>query len=184
MDDPNRFKFHGDEHYLKTAAEMRSLFAELPEACDNTLWIAERADVEIEFGRPQLPEFPLPDGLRHARTTYLRHLTLEGARERYGDPLPAEVAERLDYELGVIERMGFCAYFLVVWDLIRHARSATASGWDRAGDRRPAAASPTACGSSTSTPSATTCCSSASSTPAASRCPTSTWTSTSATGPR
>ena len=121
-DDPNRFKFHGDEHFLKTAAEMRSLFSDLPEACDNTLWIAERADVEIEFGRPQLPQFDLPPGFT-TQGEYLRHLTLEGARDRYGDPLPAEVVERLDYELGVIDGMGFSAYFLVVWDLIHHAKS-------------------------------------------------------------
>ncbi|HZQ85614.1 MAG TPA: DNA polymerase III subunit alpha, partial [Acidimicrobiales bacterium] len=122
MEDPNRFKFHGDEHFLKTAAEMRSLFSELPEACDNTLWIAERADVEIEFGRPQLPQFELPDGFT-TQGGYLRHLTFEGARQRYGDPLPAEVVDRLEYELGVIEGMGFSAYFLVVWDLIHYAKS-------------------------------------------------------------
>ena len=122
MDDPNRFKFHGDQHFQKTAAEMRSLFGELPEACDNTLWIAERADVEIEFGRPQLPRFAVPDGFG-SEGAYLRHLTMEGARSRYGDPLPAAVVERLDYELGVIDRMGFSAYFLVVWDLIRYAKS-------------------------------------------------------------
>jgi DNA polymerase III subunit alpha len=121
MDDPSRFKFEGDEHYLKTAAEMRSLFAEVPEACDNTLWIAERADVEIELGRPQLPQFDLPGGFT-TQGEYLRHLTFDGARARYGDPLPSEVVERLEYELGVIEGMGFSAYFLVVWDLIRHAR--------------------------------------------------------------
>ncbi|MHB8466868.1 MAG: DNA polymerase III subunit alpha, partial [Acidimicrobiales bacterium] len=121
MDDPNRFKFGSDEHYLKTAAEMRTLFAELPEACDNTLWIAERANVEIEFGRPQLPEFELPEGFA-TQGEYLRHLTMEGARERYGSVLPAEVVERLEYELGVIDSMGFSAYFLVVWDLIRYAR--------------------------------------------------------------
>jgi DNA polymerase-3 subunit alpha len=120
-DDPDRFKFHGDEHYLKTAAEMRALFSELPEACDNTLWIAERADVTIEFGKPKLPEFPRPVGFDTA-DAYLRHLTLEGAAARYGDPLPAEVADRLDYELAVISDMGFSDYFLVVWDLIRYAR--------------------------------------------------------------
>ena len=122
MDDPNRFKFEGNEHYLKTAAEMRSLFSELPEACDNTLWIAERADVTIEFGRPQLPEFELPEGFA-SQAAYLRHLTFEGAADRYGSPLPANVVERLEYELGVIESMGFSAYFLVVWDLIRFART-------------------------------------------------------------
>ena len=62
MSDPDRFKFHGDQHYLKSSREMRALWQELPEACDNTLWIAERADVTIEFGQPQLPTFPLPEG--------------------------------------------------------------------------------------------------------------------------
>ena len=121
IDDPKRFKFEGSEHYLKTAAEMRHLFAEAPEACDNTLWVAERAGVEIEFGKPQLPAFPLPVGFA-SDDDYLRHLAFEGARQRYGDPLGPEVVERLEFELGVICDMGFSAYFLVVWDLIRHAR--------------------------------------------------------------
>ena len=120
-DDPKRFKFHGDEHYLKTAVEMRHLFRDYPEACDNTLWIAERATVEIEFGKPQLPSFPRPEGFANA-DSYLRHLTYEGAEQRYGSPLPAQVVSRLDYELGVISDMGFSDYFLVVWDLIRYAR--------------------------------------------------------------
>jgi hypothetical protein len=120
-DDPKRFKFHGDEHYLKTAAEMRHLFRDWPEACDNTLWIAERAELEIEFGKPKLPSFPRPPEFADAGS-YLRHLAFEGARERYGSELPAQVVERLDYELGVISDMGFPDYFLVVWDLIRYAR--------------------------------------------------------------
>ncbi|HUP69096.1 MAG TPA: DNA polymerase III subunit alpha [Acidimicrobiales bacterium] len=119
--DEKRFRFEGNEHYLKSSAEMRQLFGEAPEACDNTLWIAERADVEIEFGNPKLPQFELPPPFGTA-ADYLRHLTFEGAKERYGVPLPAEVTERLDYELGVISSMGFPDYFLVVWDLIRHAR--------------------------------------------------------------
>jgi DNA polymerase III subunit alpha len=121
MSDPNRFKFHGDEHYLKTADEMRSLFTDVPEACDNTLWIAERADVEIDFGKPQLPNFPVPEGFA-SDGAYLEHLTFAGARERWGDQLPDEVVERLAYELRVIEDMGFSSYFLIVWDLIAHAR--------------------------------------------------------------
>ena len=120
-DDPKRFKFHGDEHYLKTAAEMRHLFRDYPEACDNTLWVAERADVEIEFGKPKLPSFPRPEGFDDA-DSYLRHLTYEGAAQRYGTPVPAQVTGRLEFELGVISDMGFSDYFLVVWDLIRHAR--------------------------------------------------------------
>ncbi len=128
IEDPNRFKFQGEEHYLKSAAEMRHLFDELPEACDNTLLIAERACVQIDFGRPSLPRFPVPAGFEgetyeERAANYLHHLTLEGAKERYGDPVPAEVSSRIDYELRVISDMGFAAYFLVVWDLIRFARS-------------------------------------------------------------
>ena len=128
IDDPKRFKFHGQEHYLKSAAEMRHLFSELPEACDNTLLIAERANVEIEFGKPSLPQFPVPDEFTGdtyevRAAAYLRHLSVEGAKDRYGIPIPAEVMHRLDYELEVIANMGFSAYFLVVWDLIRFARS-------------------------------------------------------------
>ena len=121
MSDPDRFKFHGDQHYLKTAAEMRWLFDEVPEACDNTLWIAERCDVEIEFGNPQLPNFPLPVGF-DTDAEYLRHLTFEGAKERWGAQVPDHIVERLIYELQVIADMGFSSYFLIVWDLIKHAR--------------------------------------------------------------
>ncbi len=121
VDDPKRFKFESDQHYLKTAAEMRALFAEVPDACDNTLQIAERARVEIDFGKVELPDFPLPAGF-DSDDEYLRHLTFEGARWRYGDPVPGDVAERLHRELGVIAEMGFSSYFLIVWDLMRHAR--------------------------------------------------------------
>ena len=120
-DDPKRFKFDADEFYLKTAQEMRDLFADYPEACDNTLLIAERANVEIEFGNAPLPTFPVPQG--HDEDSYLRELTMEGARERYGVTPDAPVIERIEYELGVIKTMGFSAYFLVVWDLYRYART-------------------------------------------------------------
>ncbi|HEY1761389.1 MAG TPA: DNA polymerase III subunit alpha [Acidimicrobiales bacterium] len=125
--DPDRFRFESDQHYLKSAAEMRYLFREVPTACDNTLLIAERADVTIQFDNDALPEFPLPDEFVSAThiegaTKYLRELTYRGARERYGETLSDEVRERLDYELRVIGEMGFPDYFLVVWDLIRHAR--------------------------------------------------------------
>ena len=119
--DDNRLKFHGDQHYVKTAAEMRNLFAERAEACDNTLWIAERADVNIEFGTPRLPHFEVPDGFDSDRS-YLEHLTFSGARERWGDPLPDDVVERLAFELEVINNMGFASYFLITWDLIAYAR--------------------------------------------------------------
>jgi DNA polymerase III subunit alpha len=121
VDDPKRFKFDSDQHYLKTAAEMRALFAERPDACDSTLAIAERASVEIEFGKPELPRFELPPGT-DSEEAYLRRLAAEGAAERYGTPVPAEVNQRLSHELDVIAGMGLSAYFLIVWDLIRHAR--------------------------------------------------------------
>lgn len=128
MGDPKRFKFEGEEHYLKSSEQMRALFADLPEACDASLEIGERSHVEIAFGRNALPKFPLPErfagsSYNESAAAYLRHLALEGAHHRYGSPVPDKVAERLDYELGVIEDMGFPAYFLVVWDLIGHARS-------------------------------------------------------------
>ena len=121
ISDPNRFKFHGHEHYLKTAQEMRYLFRELPEACDNSLWIAERADLEIEFGDALLPNFPLPEGFS-SDAEYLEHLTWEGAKKRWGDNLPNSVIERVSYELKVINDMGFASYFLITWDLIAYAR--------------------------------------------------------------
>ena len=119
--DENRLKFHGDQHYLKSADEMRRLFNEHPEACDNTLQIAERCDVEIKFGEPQLPAFPLPEGTS-SEDDYLRDLTLAGAKKRWGERISDEIADRLSYELKVISDMGFSAYFLIVWDLVRYAK--------------------------------------------------------------
>ena len=121
ISDPKRFKFEGQEHYLKTAQEMRYLFRELPEACDNTLWIAERAELDITFGDALLPNFPLPEGFAGDKE-YLEHLTWEGAKRRWGDDLPSGVVERVSYELKVINDMGFASYFLITWDLIRYAR--------------------------------------------------------------
>ncbi len=123
LSDPKRFKFEGTEHYLKSAAEMRYLFRDYPEACDNSLWIAERADVTIEFGKPQLPNFPIPEGFTDD-AQYLEFLTWEGAKQRWGDELPTPAVERIAYELQVIKNMGFASYFLIVWDLIKHAKDA------------------------------------------------------------
>ena len=120
--EPGRLRFEGSEHYLKSAEDMRKLFPQerFPGAVDNTLWIAERADVDLEFGNILLPHFPVPGG--ETEVTYLRRLVEEGTRDRYGrDPGP-EIWERVEHELKIIEEMGFPAYFLIVWDLIRHAR--------------------------------------------------------------
>ena len=119
---PGRFHFDGDEHYLKSSAEMRSLFAEISEACDNTLLVAERAAVEIDFGHPRLPRFPVPERYPDA-ASYLAALARGGAKKRYGSPIPEAVAERLAHELAVISEMGFSDYLLICWDLTRHARS-------------------------------------------------------------
>jgi DNA polymerase-3 subunit alpha len=121
LSDPKRFKFEGTEHYLKTADEMRYVFREVPQACDNTLWVAERAELELEFGSPLLPNFPLPEGFEDD-ADYLRHLTWEGAKQRWGTDLPSDAVDRLNFELNTICTMGFASYFLITWDLIKHAR--------------------------------------------------------------
>jgi len=119
--DEDRFRFHGSEFYIKSAAEMHALFPDdaFPDACSNTVRIAERVDHELEFGRMLLPQFPVPE--RHTEHSYVTELVLGGAKRRYGDPLPREALERIEYELRVIDEMGFSAYFLIVWDLIRYA---------------------------------------------------------------
>jgi DNA polymerase-3 subunit alpha len=118
----NRFKFHSDEFYIKSSAQMRSLFDadRYPGAADNTLLIAERVNFDIEFGRILLPQFEVPTG--QTEDTYLRQLVMAGAGDRYGTPEPG-VQERIDHELKVISEMGFSAYFLIVWDLIAYAKN-------------------------------------------------------------
>ena len=122
MDQEDRFTFQGTGYHVKTAREMRALFPEdlYPGACDNTVAIVERADIRMDFDRILLPNFPVPTG--ESEVEFLERLTLEGARERYGAILPEEVQRRVEYELRVIVDMGFAAYFLIVWDLMRHAR--------------------------------------------------------------
>ncbi len=122
QNEANRLRFEGSEHYLKTGAEMRQLFAEddYPGACDNTLWIADRVDVELEFDKILLPHFPVPAG--ETEVSYLRQLVDRGVGERYGSHPGEVVLDRVEHELKIIENMGFPAYFLIVWDLMRHAR--------------------------------------------------------------
>ena len=121
LSDPGRFRFDSDQFFVKTAAQMRAAFPDHGHALDATLEVAERCDARIEFDLDLLPRFPVPEGRTEGE--HLRAMVLEGARERYGSPLPTAVAERVEYELGVIEQMGFPAYFLIVADLCRHARS-------------------------------------------------------------
>ena len=118
--DPKRFKFDNDEFYVKTAAQMRELFRDIPESCDNTLLIAERCNVTLREGENLLPQFEVPAG--QTEDSWLRVLSHEGLKKRLGDRTTAEHVTRLDYELDVMIKMGFPGYFLVVADLCSHAR--------------------------------------------------------------
>ena len=120
LSDPKRFKFDNDQFYLKSAAEMRHLFKDLPEACDNTLLIAERCDVTLREGENLLPRFPVPSG--ESEDSWLRSLANQGLRERITGEIPRDYQERLDYELDVMCKMGFPGYFLVVADLVSYAK--------------------------------------------------------------
>ncbi len=121
LKDPDRMRYEGDTYYMRTAEEMAALFADVPEALTNTLRIAEMCQVELEFGRPHLPVFPVPEG--HTPSSYLRLLCEEGLRRRYGDRAESpEIRRRLEHELAIIHQMGFDTYFLIVWDLCRAAR--------------------------------------------------------------
>ncbi|MFQ5896654.1 MAG: DNA polymerase III subunit alpha [Candidatus Methylomirabilia bacterium] len=119
--DPNRWRFTSDQFYLKSAEEMRQVFAELPEAVANSLSVAERCNLELSFENVHLPRYQVPSG--HSLESYLEELAWEGCRGRYGDPPPEAIADRLGRELAVIEKMDFAGYFLVVWDFIRYAKS-------------------------------------------------------------
>jgi DNA polymerase III subunit alpha len=120
MSDPNRWKFSSNEFYVKSADEMRAVFKDLPEAYRNTLAVAERCNVDLQFGQFHLPNYQVPEG--HTLDSYLEHLAFEGLARRYGGSPADAVVERLRYELGVVSKMGFSGYFLVVWDFIAHAR--------------------------------------------------------------
>jgi DNA polymerase III subunit alpha len=116
-----KMTFETNEFYLKDSAEMADSFAEWPEALQSTIDIAERCNVEIELGNQLIPSYPTPDG--SDEKDYLRARVEEGLRLRYGDPVPAEARERAEMELGVIDRMGFNAYFLIVWDFVAYAKN-------------------------------------------------------------
>ena len=120
LDDERRLKFPSDDYYLKSPAQMRELFADTPEACDNTLRIAERCNVKLEFGKFQMPEFPLPDGYVDA-ADYLRDLCNKKLPTRY-ETLTPEIMTRLNHELEIIHGMGYDGYFLIVHDFIDFAR--------------------------------------------------------------
>jgi len=118
--EPNRFKFNGDGYYLKSSAEMRALFSDLPEACDNTLVIAEQCEVQFTEGADLMPRFPLPEG-EDETSWFVKEVEL-GLHKRYPGGIPDNVRKQADYETGIITQMGFPGYFLVVADFINWAK--------------------------------------------------------------
>ncbi len=122
LDDANRMRMDTRQLYVKSEAEMRTLFAACPDAVDRTQEIADRCNVEFEFGVTRLPHYPVPEG--ETALSMLTRLTHEGLRERYPDAKETdEPWQRLNYELNVISSMGYVDYFLIVWDFIRYAKS-------------------------------------------------------------
>ena len=121
VDDTNRLRFETQEFYLKSEEQMRELFSAYPEAVENTARIAARCNVEFTFGKYHLPEFKLPAG--YDSLTYLKELCDKGYQERYGDEHP-EYRAQMEYEIDMIEKMGFTDYFLIVWDFVNFAKSA------------------------------------------------------------
>lgn len=120
LDDPNRFKFDADEFYLKTPEEMRQLFRDHPDACDNTLAIAERVDVKFDTAANYMPRFPVPEG-ETEQSWFVKEVE-KGLHERYPGGITEEVRKQADYEIGVISQMGFPGYFLVVADFINWSK--------------------------------------------------------------
>ena len=119
VDDENRMKFQTEEFYLKSEDELRQLFPGCDEAFENTARIAERCNLEFVFNEYHLPAFPVPEG--YTNEEYFRKLCYDGFHERYENP-PESYKERLEYEIGVISRMGYVNYYLIVWDFIRYAK--------------------------------------------------------------
>ncbi len=115
-----KMTFETNEFYLRSTEEMQSAFAEWPDALESTVEIAERCDCTIELGKQLIPSYPTPEG--QDERSYLRAQVEAGLRARYGDPPPAAAIERMEMELGVIDRMGFNAYFLIVWDFVKFAK--------------------------------------------------------------
>lgn len=120
VEDPTGMGFETDEFYVKSGAEMAELFSAAPDAISNTVRIAEQCNVEFTFGQLKLPAFQM-DGVTDT-TAFFQHLCREGLHRRYGEDPAPEIRERMQYELRVIQQMGYVDYFLIVWDFIRYAR--------------------------------------------------------------
>ena len=119
--DPGHFKFNAPEYYLKSGSEMRELFSYIPEACDNTVVIADKCNFDFEYGHYNIPSYVPPEKFESAEN-YFRYLCYNGLKRKYKKVTP-ELKQRLEYEMSVIEKMGFIEYFLIVWDFINFAKT-------------------------------------------------------------
>ena len=122
MTDEDRMKMGVDEFYVKSPEEMMEYFKNVPEAIENTVKIAEKCNVEFEFGNTKLPNYEVPSEFK-THSEYFIHLSKEGLKRRYGENPEKEIQDRFEYELSVIEKMGYVDYFLIVWDFINYART-------------------------------------------------------------
>ncbi len=122
MSDEDRMRFDTDELYVKSPEEMREYFSNLPEAIENTVKIAEKCNVEFEFGHTILPNYDVPEQY-NTHYEYFKKLCDDGIKKRYGDNPSEEIIKRKEYELSVIQKMGYVDYFLIVWDFINYAKS-------------------------------------------------------------
>ncbi len=120
IDEPNRMRYQGDNFYLKSADEMKALFKDMPDAIKNTVAIAERCNLELDFKKTHLPYFEPPKG--KTQESYMRELCAQGLSDRMKGNVTDEYQKRLDFELQLIHKMGFDSYFLITWDFIHYAR--------------------------------------------------------------
>lgn len=119
LSDPQHFKFNSDTFYFRTPAEMKTIFKEVPQAIKNTLEIMQKCNLTLDFKKIHLPKFPMPEG--ETDSGFLRKVVYENCPRRY-PAADEKVKQRIEYELGVIESTGFASYFLIIWDLIKHAK--------------------------------------------------------------
>ena len=121
MSDPDRMRFETDDFYLKSPEEIQAFLPNIPEALENTVKIAQKCNVEFEFGHTILPNYEVPAEYA-THYDYFKKLCDDGIQKRYGENISQEIKDRVEYEMGVIQKMGYVDYFLIVWDFIHYAK--------------------------------------------------------------
>jgi len=122
MTDEDRMRFETEEFYIKSPEEMADYFSNVPEAIENTVKIAQKCDFDFEFGVTKLPNYDVPEEFE-THEAYFRKLCMDGIKERYGENPSQEIIDRVEYEMGIISKMGYVDYYLIVWDFIHYAKS-------------------------------------------------------------